>query len=362
MEKRVIKLGVAGLLRGKDVVASVMQDENVILRAICDKNEEVLEKARTFFAEEKKARDLLCFDNLEALLESDIDAVYIATDAPSHTKHVKMALEAGKHVISEIPAVYTLEEAKELKEAVEAHPELKYMAGENCFYWAFIESWKRMYEDGKFGEVVYAESEYLHAIEPCEIKEENYRGNHWRKSLNAIRYLTHNLGPLLYIMDDRCVSVTCMEPEVRYNPYKTGAENGVALFKTAKGAVIRILICFGAYVGFDHNFRILGTKGSIETDNTKKLGAAHSLARFEEIPGSFEEKIDIPVTTKFPGEADSGHGGADGKMMRAFVDCIINDKKPPIDVDMGIRISLPGILAHESAANGGMAIEIPETF
>lgn len=360
MKKQTVKLGVVGLIRGRDVVASVMNDENVVLRAICDKNTERLEKEKKFFLEEKGAKDLLCFDNLDEMLESDVDAVYIATDAPLHTTHVKKALAAGKHVISEIPAVYTKEEARELKAAVLAHPELKYMAAENCFYWAFIEAWKRMHEDGKFGDVVYAESEYLHAIDPHKIKAENTPADHWRTSLHAIRYLTHNLGPLLYIMDDECVSVTCMEPETKYNPYKTGAETGVALFKTAKGAVIRILCCFGAYVGFDHNFRILGTRGSIETDNSKILGEAHSLARFEEIPGSLDEKIDIPVTTKFPGEENSGHGGADSKMMRAFIDCIVNDTKPPIDVDMAIRISLPGIIAQESAAQGGMTLEIPK--
>ena len=46
--------------------------------------------------------------------------------------------------------------------------------------------------------------------------------------------------------------------------------------------------------------------------------------------------------------------------MLDFVKCIIEDTKPTIDVDLGIRMSLPGIYAHESAVNGGMAIEIPE--
>ena len=95
--------------------------------------------------------------------------VYIATDKPLHTKHTLMALEAGKHVLSEIPCIETFEEAKILRDAVKAHPELKYMAGENCFYWAFIEAWKKMREDGKFGDILYAESEYLHAPHPDDI-------------------------------------------------------------------------------------------------------------------------------------------------------------------------------------------------
>ncbi|MBQ8393497.1 MAG: hypothetical protein IJX51_06975 [Clostridia bacterium] len=47
-------------------------------------------------------------------------------------------------------------------------------------------------------------------------------------------------------------------------------------------------------------------------------------------------------------------------MIRDFIRCIIDDTAPPIDVDMGIRISLPGIRANESAKRGGELIKIPE--
>ena len=53
-----------------------------------------------------------------------------------------------------------------------------------------------------------------------------------------------------------------------------------------------------------------------------------------------------------------GHGGVDAKMMREFIKCIIDDTEPPIDVDMGIRISLPGIIAAESAKRGGEVLTV----
>ena len=52
--------------------------------------------------------------------------------------------------------------------------------------------------------------------------------------------------------------------------------------------------------------------------------------------------------------------GLDKKQLRAFLDCILNDTKPPIDVDLGIRMSLPGIYAHESYLQGGNAVQIPD--
>lgn len=359
MTKKIVKIGVVGMHRGKNVISEIIDDDNVVLRAICDKDPDKLEAARKYFVDDRKVNDLLCFASYEEMLNSDIDAVYIATDAMLHARQAIQALEAGKHVISEIPAMDTIEEAKELKKTVNSHPELKYMVGENCCYWAFIQTWKKMFEDGKFGEIVYAEGEYLHSADINTIEEHNYLHDRWRRDLNAIKYLTHNLGPLLYIMKDRCVSVTCMEPDIRYNPYKRASETGAALFKTEKGAVIRILICFGAYVGFDHNFCLYGTRGSIETDRAENLLKAHSFAKLAEIPGTHENKIEIPVTLGFADENGKGHGGADAKMMRAFIDCIVNDTKPPLDVDLGIQMSIPGIYAHESAINGGIPVSIP---
>ena len=352
---RVVRLGVVGLLRGH-CAASLIGDADVQIRAICDKNPTLLAEKRQYYTDRGVA-DLLCFEAYEDMLCSDIDAVYVATDKPLHTRHVIQALEAGKHVISEIPVIETVEEAKLLRDAVTAHPGLKYMTGENCCYWAFIEEWKRMHEAGAFGDIVYAEAEYLHSIEPDKIKP--YTTKHWRKYNPAITYLTHSLGPLLHIMNDRCVSVSCIAPESHYNPYKKGAQNGVALFRTAKGAVIRIFIGFGMYVGYDHNFALYGTRGTILTDKTKPLEEAHSFAKLYDTPDTFERFVEIPVKLS---ETDDvyGHGGVDAKMIRDFIKCIIEDTEPPIDVDMGIRISLPGIIATESAKRGGALLEIPK--
>lgn len=354
---KVVKLGVVGLKRGAYVAWTLIGDTNVVIRAIADSDPDTLQKCKEDY-ERNGVKDFLCFDNIEDLLKSDIDAVYIATDKPLHTKHTVMALEAGKHVLSEIPVIETLEEVKILRDAVKSHPELKYMAGENCFYWHFIQEWKKMHKEGRFGDILYAESEYLHATHPDEIKP-YVPENHWRRYNSAITYLTHNLGPLLYIMDDYCVSVSCMAPDVaRYNTYSKRDENGIAIFKTAKGAVIRIFIGFGMYVGYDHNFALYGTRGSILTDKTKPLEEAHSFAKLYDVPNTFEKFQEIPVKLS---ETDDvyGHGGVDAKMIRDFIKCIVEDTEPPIDVDMGIRISLPGIIAKESAKRGGELLEIP---
>ena len=358
--KDIVKYGVIGLGRGADVAVTGIGNPHAKLVAACDYNPEIMAKAKETF-EKAGCSDCQYFEDFDQMLNTDIDAVIIATEAIKHVPFVIRAMEAGKHVICEIPSVNSLEEAKELKQAVKSHPELIYMAGENCCYWAFIEEWKKMHEKGEFGEIVYAEAEYLHALDPDKFAPDNYPKNHWRTFQPAIHYLTHELGPLLYLMNDYCVSVSCMEPEISYNPYTPGRkECGIAILKTAKGAVIRIFISFGAYTHFDHNYRVCGTRGTVETDRLVGVKDAVSYANLYSVPGSFKEKIKIPVTTRYPEEEDGSHGGADKKMLADFIECVRANRAPKLDVDFAIRMSLPGIIAHRSAEQGGVLLEIPQ--
>ncbi|MBO5091043.1 MAG: hypothetical protein J6C61_00995, partial [Clostridia bacterium] len=101
-----------------------------------------------------------------------------------------------------------------------------------------------------------------------------------------------------------------------------------------------------------------GTKGTILTDKTKPLEESTSFAKLYEKKGTFEKYFEIPVKLS---ETDDvyGHGGVDAKMIRDFIRCIIENTNPPIDVEMGIKISLPGIIANESAKQGGTLLKVP---
>lgn len=363
MDNQILRCGVVGSGRGAAVAACGFQNPKCKIVAACDHNEKVLAHCKEYFESLGKT-DVEYLTDYDRMLEMDIDAVIVATEAIYHVPIVKKALEAGKHVLSEIPSITTVEEAYELKKIVSEHPDLIYMAAENCCYWAFIETWKKMRENGEFGDVVFAEAEYLHSIDPENFAPDNYPEGHWRTFNPAIKYTTHELGPLLYIMNDRCVSVSCMNADIEYNPYfpKKNATS-IAIFKTEKGAVIKLLVSFGAYTSYDHNYRLCGTKGSIETDRRTVVDDAHSFANLSSIPGTFSQKIEIPVTAKYLDEYGNssafGHGGADSVMFADFVDCVLENKKPVLDVDFAIKMSLPGIIASQSAEQNGANLEIP---
>lgn len=349
-----IKVGCIGVgSRGAFLYSTLIANPNVEPYAVCDTNVIALNTYKKVLKDEKNISGVKYFTDYKELLKSDVEAVIVATHVSTHCDISIDCLNAGKHVLCEIPNISSVDEAKKLYRAVKANPNQKFMVAENCCYWAFIHSWKKMYEDGLLGDIVYAESNYLHAHKEVVPNGEMT----WRSYMPSITYMTHNLGPLLYIMGDTCDEITGFIPGI--NPIEDvhpAPSNGVAMIKTKKGALIKIFIGFGVHHRSNHQFEVYGSKGSLITQRGKDR---ITLADIESIPNTHSQ-IEIPIRTGFPNASTEGHGGADPKMMEAFVDCILKDEKPPLDIEFGINIALPGIFADLSSREGGKVYKMPD--
>ena len=246
------------------------------------------------------------------------------------------------------------------------------MLAENTCYYGFVKQWQREVAAGRIGEVMYAEGEYLHDVRGLyhrnptlprgtsheEIARHPDTVRTWRATLHPVNYLTHDLGPILEVLDDRCVSVSCLSTPSSLGPgYCAAAE--VAIFKTAKGRVIKELVSFSLPRPSHHYFMFMGTRGSIESP--RGASRDHLLyAEGENMNGWSRMSWDSRILSG-PQEAwASGHGGADWHISRAFTDAIINDGPSPIDVYRAMDYTVPGICAVESSAKGGAAVEIPD--
>lgn len=85
-------------------------------------------------------------------LES-VDAVYVASPHLSHYKYTKDALEAGKHVLCEIPFVLSSEQAKELYDLAESHNLVLIEASKTAYCPAFCHI-TTLVKSGVIGDVV----------------------------------------------------------------------------------------------------------------------------------------------------------------------------------------------------------------
>lgn len=348
-----LRVGVVGLRRGGALTSVFRNREDVEVVALCD-----LDAARTesLGGGQPGAR---AYEDYEKFLEHGMDAVVVATPAPLHAGHVIRAAESGRHVLSEVPAAYSLDECGEVVRTVRRSG-VKYMLAENSCYMAYLQSWKRMVDDGRIGEVTYAEAEYVHN---CRSIMRDADGNRtWRASMPPIYYCTHSLGPLLMLMGDRCVTAVGMHTGSRVDPELGAIDLEVGLFRTAGGRVIKILCGFSvAREPAFHYYVVYGSKGVLETGRPGDSEGTKGF--FSDVP-HLQGMARFPLTTSQAGAPPQaragGHGTTEYYMVEDFVRAIREDSEPPIDVFTAMDYTAPGLCAHLSAGRGGAPVEVPD--
>lgn len=332
-----LRVGIAGLRRGQSITAAFAGINDVQILAVCD-----LDRTRAERFAAQHGASVVCVD-YDELLESEVDVIAVCTPAPLHAEHTIAAVSAGKHVLSEVPAAYSLEQCQAIIGAVESSG-MKYMLAENCCFTELTRTWSEWIQAGKIGKPTYGEAEYVH---DCRgIMMENGQLT-WRATLPPIYYCTHSLGPLLWMLEDRCTSVSGLGTGCNVAPELGATDMQVGLFETAKGTVIKILCGFAVerHPSF-HWYVVYGSRGALESQREPE---GHHRAELQGEDQMQPHTLDA-----------AGHGIAENRMVEAFVDSIRHDTKPPIDVYDAMAYSAPGIYAHLSSEQGGERLAIPD--
>lgn len=357
---RKLQTGFVGLHRGGGLIRSLAAHPQVEVAALCDIDEGVLVDTAAAFS----LSDERLFTRFEEFVNAPLDIVVVATPIEYHAQHSIAAMESGKHVLCEQTAAYSVAECERLAQTVRRTGRV-YMMGENYCYFHYIREWKSWINQGKLGKIFHAEGEYIHEI--TRLLEDPETGERkWRYTRAPIWYCAHCLGPILTLMDDRIVKATGLHSGKNIHPQGGLGylDMEVGLFQTQKGATIKIL---RSQVAPRHPdliyYTLYGEKGFVE--NGRQGGWAGGAGLFySEDDATIQEgarQIDCPtVDPNAPAEArQGGHGTSEYYMVRDFIDAILHNTSPPIDVARALDFTIPGIMAHESAMQGGQWLDVP---
>jgi len=361
-----LKVGIVGLRRGRVHLTSYLAVEEAEVIGCADRIKGRREKALAGIAPEK----VPMVAEFEELLEMRPDAVVIASNARWQARHAIQAMEAGCHVVSEVPGAFTQEEIVQLVAMVERTGK-QYMLAENSCFHDFLRYWRKWIVEDWLGPISIAEGEYLHYLPftmtdadgnsymPTQLRDQGITGVEpvWRADQPPIQYLTHELGPLLNVLDDRVVSVTCRSAPWRHQEAPLRPDGQIALFQTAKGILVEITVALNTRVPRStHNYRLFGTLGSAEFYSDE--GFCRRLDRNRDQQEGWE-RVEIGRGPWGEDKA-STYGGANLKTAYHFTKAILEDRTPPIDVYRMCDFALPGIIAARSAELGGQPITVPD--
>lgn len=360
-----VKIGVLGLRRGITHLHNFLNVPEALVIGAADRLPQCQEAGAKAMAE--TGGQMVA--EYEELLALQPDAIVVASNGRRQCEHTCMALEAGCHVLSEVPGAFSLEEWLKIRDTVQRTGK-QFMLGENCSFMDFLRYWRKWLASGQYGEMSLAEAEYLHYLPhtltnaagqfftPAEAREQGLKDVFptWRADQPPIGYLTHDLGPLLEVLDDRVTSVVCRSGPWRCEEAPLRPDGQIALFETQKGRLIRIMVTLNTMRPSEHRYRLFGTAGSLEWSWYEGF-CRRFVKGMEE--SNWWERVDIAVATS---EADKqmGHGGMDINLARHFTWALQQGKPVPIDVYRSIEYSLPGIVAGQSAELGGMPLPVPD--
>ncbi len=288
------------------------------------------------------------YPSLEEMVKDDnIEAIFLATDAPNHARHAIEVLKHGKHVTCAVPAVWgSLEDADKLFEAVKTSG-LKYMMMETSCFHADCYAMRQIYQAGGFGKLIYSEGEYyhFHSHQIGSYKE-------WRVGCIPLWYPTHSTAYYVGVTDKPFTSVSCTGSNAGFPSYKPGANrygnvftDQIALFETAEGGTSRMLMCKGIRSKGGETGRVFGEQGWME--GTEYRGAMKKLPNIQRPP--------LP-----PGVNPGGHGGSHGQLSNEFVLSIIEDRTPLVNINQALNMTVCGIVANESALKDGERLIVPQ--
>lgn len=352
-----VRIGVVGTGRGATYARASGLDMGMELVAVCDTQPTRLQAFASQYG-------VPVFLDYAEFLRQDMDAVVIATYFHEHAPKAVMALQAGKHVLSEITSNATLAEGVALCEAVEETGRI-YMMGENSAYTDFCQEMTRIYATGEIGRVLYAEGEYNHPMTPDSMLRLAPGFHHWRNWLPSTYYCTHALGPLMVMTDTwpemvNALSIPAAElgPEVA----RINDPGSVILCRMDNQAVFRL---FGIRIpGHSNWYRVHGTGGAMETQRGPGYFGPGQVRIWhdpwncpEDQP---QDRTFLPQWPQLAEKANQfGHSGADFWIMYHFLEAVRTGQSPVLDVYRSVAMSSVGILAWHSALADGKPMLVP---
>jgi hypothetical protein len=185
---------------------------------------------------------------------------------------------------------------------------------------------------------------------------------------NGCTYGTHSLGPALQWLDDRAATVTCLGSGVHTEPSHRMDDTITMLCQTAKGRLVSVRVDMQSHRPHNMTQYVLqGTKGAYQS--ARRPGEPNLIWLEGRSPGrevwqsldEYEAEF-LPEDWRSHGEAatQSGHGGSDFFVARAFVDSALAGTRPEIDVYRALDFTVPGLISEESIARGGVPLAVPD--
>jgi predicted dehydrogenase len=346
---------------------------------------------------------------LDELLALGVDAVAIFTPRHTHAPLAQQAMEAGCHVYMAVPAAITIDELAGLVET-SGRTRRVCMTGETSYYYPEIVYCREEFATGRWGKFVHADAQYIHDMATWGPHFQKTAGPEWRRfaAIPPMHYATHSFSMPLSITGARVTHVSAhgfrdTVPDSGYgagnNPWDNPFSNEVTIARTSDGGSLRIgefrrvgwfparggrevmmpsFYCTDACFEENCASTVLTARQGMEGGQRWEHGDHWMCDLDPWIHGPYFESArdDHPKEksrflglspahhpSRLPNEfkgLPNGHSGSHHFLVDDFVRACLEDALPPCHIWNSAAWCAPGLVAHESATQGGVMLPVPD--
>lgn len=370
-----ITVALVGLGFGAEFVPIYRDHPDVDAVAICDADPGVLQEVGDRFGIAERYASLD-----EVLAQEHIDAVHLVTALPHHGRESIAVLSAGKHCASTVPMALSIDEMREIVR-LQAASGRNYMMMETAVYTREFLHCQELFQAGRFGEVTFAKGSHYQDMEGWPA--------YWR-GLPPHFYMTHAIAPVLRLLGTRATTVRCLGsgrlPDDRAAQYGNPFPAEIAIFELegSDAAVEVSRTLFQAARSYSEAFAIYGEDYGFEWPQIEGEPPVHFVRAADAAGDARATAIDAQriaapdrgdlLPAEIAGYTGSsvfadgshasfvqggGHGGSHPHLVHEFVSSILEERLPAIDAVTAANWTAPGVIAHQSALQGGVPLPVP---
>ncbi len=371
MSEKKLNAAIVGLGFGAEFIPIYQRHPLANMAAICQRSEDKLNEVGDAYKIEKRYTD---FNDL--LADPEIDLVHINTPIGEHAPQSIAALKAGKHVACTVPMATSLAECEEICALVK-ETGLTYMMMETVVYSREFLYCKELFDKGELGKIQYIQASHQQDMDGWP--------DYWR-GLPPMHYATHCVGPCLAITRDEAEYVSCFgsgtirEEMIPIYNSPFAVETAHIKFRKSDLSARVIRSLFDTARQYRESIDVYGSKKSFEWSLIENDG--HVLHTAKKPEPEIPERIEIPdyghilpkeiqpFTTGGVYDGDdnqhlsftqgAGHGGSHPHLVNEFLSALSEKREPYPNAAQSANITCVGILAHESAMQGGKIMNLPE--
>lgn len=362
-----VRVAVVGLGFGAEFVPIYQQYDHTECAAVCRRNEAELNQ----FADQMKVKKRYT-DYAQLLQDPEIDAVHINSDLTSHGWMAIEALRAGKHVASTVTMSLKKDECEEIVRLEEESGKV-YMMMETAVFTREYLMVKKMYQRGELGRIQFMRGSHQQNMSLPGWPEYWY-------GLPPMYYPTHAISPLSDLIARPVRQVRCIGSGRIHGEYQNKYGSPFAV-QTAQltfadseiaGEVTRSL--FDTIRQYRESFDVYGTQRSFEWEqcigdkpvifsgyeDAKRVTVPDTDVLLPESIAHFSLEHQIIDEEHVSFIQGSGHGGSHPHMVHEFIQAILQGRKSQVSARVAANWTVAGLLAHDSAMQGGAVLDLPE--